>query len=288
MHQPQLGIHLHPTSESHILRTSECYLSRGWQGTPWLALVGTKPSSAAAALFHVLGRDLHAGEARNEPGSVVFSPFLELMGTNSPLYRPRWWCHPGSWDCLVSRSTVSTALKKEAARVFFFSHQRQQKHGRVWTIRRNCTVTLWCIQSVISTQVMHLSLSFWPRYCFWDTCNFLCRVSNFRDILSSAVPFDIMNFLGRYEEFRVPSASCVVRRAFTSECCMTNLSPPPKKPIAGFFRHLVELQITASSQLIKWNVTLVNILNIKTSSCAAEQRLQTRCQEYCSGEVLFN
>lgn len=33
-----------------------------------------------AALFHVLGRDLHPGEARNEPGSIVFRPFLESMG----------------------------------------------------------------------------------------------------------------------------------------------------------------------------------------------------------------
>lgn len=224
MHQPQLGIHLHPTSESRILRTSECYLSRSWQGTPWLALVGTKPSSAAAALFHVLGRDLHAGEARNEPGSILFSPFLESMGTNSPLYRLQWWLHPGSWD-VVSRSTVCSSEEKD----FSFYINDNKKHWCVWTIRRNCTVTLWYIQSVIPTQVTHLSLSFWPRYCFWDTCNFLCRVSNFRDILSSAVPFDIMNFWGRYEEFRVPSASCVVHRAFTPECCMTNLPPPQKK-----------------------------------------------------------
>lgn len=51
--------------------------------------------------------------------------------------------------------------------------------------QKNCTLTHWYIHSVISTQVTHLSLSFWPRYCFWDTCDFLCRPSNFLGILSS-------------------------------------------------------------------------------------------------------
>lgn len=50
--------------------------------------------------------------------------------------------------------------------------------------QKNCTLTHWYIHSIISTQVTHLSLSFWPRYCFWDTCNFLCRPANFLDILS--------------------------------------------------------------------------------------------------------
>lgn len=50
---------------------------------PWLAFVGAKPSSAA--VFHVLGRDLHTGEVKIEPGSIALTPFLQIMGMKSSL-----------------------------------------------------------------------------------------------------------------------------------------------------------------------------------------------------------